>query len=574
MRTRCSEVFLDFLFPLTLLCCAMALAQNTSPKDNSQDAKEPIATFQSKVNLVLVPVVVRDAQGRPVGNLTKDDFQLFDKGKRQTIVSFSAVNRANGEPPERAITTTRPTDSDTAISIAPNKNPERYLIYLFDDLNTTFSDMANVRASAVRHFKSGFPATDRAAIYTFSGRPNLEFTSDREKLEVAVSKLRWRPAFGHSGFQCPDINYYLADVILNKNDSQALQALTLHTAACAHVRDLDLAKLIALAAANRELIIGAQDTRVALRTIERAIRRLAVMPGQRLIVLASPGFFAQTPEGIRDTAEVLNQAAKANVIISTLGARGVYIAEEAGDVTQRGPPSKLWVQQRYTNAAANSDVMAELAEGTGGTFFRKNNDLTAGFARVAAAPDFSYVLGFSPAALKTDGSFHTLKIRLPNEKGASVEARHGYYALKPDAEEQAARSAVDDAVFARNLISDIPVVVQTGYIKSNLPNAGDPKVQVVTKVDVKSLHFKKADERSRDTLTVVSALFDTDGAYVLGSTNTVNLRLRDETLAQMESGVTLRSEFEVRPGTYTIRVVVRETEGRAMTTINRTVTIP
>jgi VWFA-related protein len=531
-------------------------------------------TFQTKVNLVLVPVVVRDAHGHPVGNLTKDNFELFDKGKRQTIVSFSAVRRTGRSQEDKPATTTRAADSESALSPAASKKPERFLIYLFDDLNTTFADMAAVRAAAVRHFKGALPATDRAAIYTFSGRPNVEFTSDREKLEDAVSKLRWRPAFGHSGFQCPDINYYLADVILNKNDSQALQALTLHTAACAHVRDLELAKIIALSAANRELTIGAQDTRVAMMTIERAIRRLAVMPGQRLIVLASPGFFAQTREGIRDTAEVLNQAAKANVIISTLGARGVYIAEEEGDVTQRGAPSKLWVQQRYFNAAANSGVMAELAEGTGGTFFRKNNDLTAGFERVAAAPEFSYVLGFSPVALKTDGSFHSLKIRLPNEKGASIEARRGYYALKADPEEQAARSEIDDAVFSRGEINDIPVVLQTGYSKSNLPNAGDPKVLVVTKVDVRGLHFKKAEERSRDTLTVVSALFDPDGGYIMGSTKTVNLRLRDETLAQMASGVTLRSEFEVKPGTYEVRVVVREAEGKAITTLNRTVTIP
>jgi VWFA-related protein len=45
------------------------------------------------VNEVLVPVVVRDAQGRSVGGLTKDDFQVFDNGKPQTIAGFSIVHR-------------------------------------------------------------------------------------------------------------------------------------------------------------------------------------------------------------------------------------------------------------------------------------------------------------------------------------------------------------------------------------------------------------------------------------------------------------------------------------------------
>jgi VWFA-related protein len=548
----------------------MAVAQTTSPTENNHDAKERGPTFESKVSLVLVPVVVRDALGRPVGNLTRGDFQLFDKRKLQSIVSFSVVKRTKVAPALIETTTTREADSGL---VTTNKTPDRFLIYLFDDLNITFADMAAVRAAAVRHFKSALPATDRAAIYTFSGRPNLEFTADREKLEDTASKLRWRPAFGHGGMQCPDINYYLADLILNKGDGQALQALVQHTASCAHVRP-EIARNIALGAANRELIVGAQDTRVALRTLERAIRRLALMPGQRLIVLASPGFFAQTPEGIRDTAEVLDLAAKANVIISTLGARGVYIAEEAGDVTGRAAPSKLWVQQRYVNARANSDVLSDLAEGTGGNFFRNNNDLTAGFDRVATAPEFSYVLGFSPADLKTDGSFHSLKVRLPNEKGITVEARRGYYALRPNAEEQVARAEIDEAVFSRNESNDIPVVLQTGYSKPNAPDAGDPKVLVVAKVDVKWLHFKKAEERNHDTLTVVLALFDPEGGYVIGSTKTVNLRLRDETLAQNDPDVTLRSEFEVKPGTYTVRVVVREAQGKAMTTLNRTVTIP
>ena len=48
-------------------------------------------TFRTGVKSVLVPVVVRASGGRPVGGLKAEDFQLFDRGKRQTISSFTAA---------------------------------------------------------------------------------------------------------------------------------------------------------------------------------------------------------------------------------------------------------------------------------------------------------------------------------------------------------------------------------------------------------------------------------------------------------------------------------------------------
>src|SRR5689334_12310976 len=87
------------IWSLAVLLCfsTAAFAQATPPKDDSAEmtTHDTPATFRTKVNLVLVPVVVRDRQGHVVGNLTKDDFQLFDRGKPQTISSFSVETLQN-----------------------------------------------------------------------------------------------------------------------------------------------------------------------------------------------------------------------------------------------------------------------------------------------------------------------------------------------------------------------------------------------------------------------------------------------------------------------------------------------
>jgi VWFA-related protein len=536
--------------------------------------KETAPTFQSKVNLVIVPVVVRDGQGRAVGDLTKDDFQLFDKGKPQTIASFSVVKRGG------ALQATNPPTAEPAGASAapsnPQPAPERNVAYLFDDLNIEFADLVAVKKAASRHLASGLQPSDRAAIYTTSGQTTLDFTDNKTKLEETVAQIKVRAMFQHVGRQCPDLSYYMADLIVNKNDPQALQAATWETMACMALTStqVTVAQQMAESAARQELTTGEQGTRITLGVVKNVIRRMSAMPGQRLLVLASPGFLAQTSEAISDKADILDLAARTNVMISSLNARGLFTTEM--DASQQGAYSsaaqQLISQYYHESAIATEDVLAELADGTGGTFFHNNNDLNEGFARVAAAPDVSYVLGFSPQALKPDGAFHRLKISLVTRKGMNIQARRGYYALKHSRNaEEDAKADIQDAVFSRDEMRDIPVDLQTQFFK---PDASTAKLTVLAKVDLRRLHYKKVDGRNNDELTVVSALFDANGNYVTGMTKTVNMKLRDETLARLTSGITVKTNFDVKPGTYIVRLVVRDAEGQSMAAQNGAVEIP
>src|ERR1035441_4299794 len=67
--------------------------------------------------------------------------------------------------------------------------------------------------------------------------------------------------------------------------------------------------------------------------------------------------------------------------------------------------------------------------------WRDTNDLDGAVRQLAATPEYIYVLGFSPEALKADGSFHSLTVKLASGHKLDVQARKGYWA--PDAKELA-----------------------------------------------------------------------------------------------------------------------------------------
>jgi hypothetical protein len=319
---------------------------------------------------------------------------------------------------------------------------------------------------------------------------------------------------------------------------------------------------------------GEHESRLALTVLRDVVRRLTVMPGQRAVVLVSPGFL--TPfDLMQDRTDVIDRAIRANVLISALDARGLYTVIPGGDASQRGEdPSVATYKAQYESAAATqeADILAELADGTGGTFFQNSNDLVGGFKHVAVAPDYYYVLGYSPENLKLDGGFHRLKVTLKEGGKFSLQARRGYYAPRhANDPAEMAKQEIQEALFSREELHDIPVELHTQFYKASVDSA---RVAVVARVDVRHVHFRKVDGRNRNDLTVVSALFDRNGTYITGNEKILEMRLRDETLEKrLGSGITVRTSFDVKPGTYMVRLVVRDAEGQMMAAQNGAVEI-
>jgi len=535
---------------------------------------EAPATFKSRVNLVMVPVVVRDAGGHAIGSLRQEDFQLFDKGKPQIITKFS-VERSSAQAARDTSSAVAKADEKTG-EPAPATLPERYIAYLFDDVHAEMGDLVRARDAAIKHLAS-LDSSARAAIFSTSGRTTLDFTDDRAKMRETLLRLQPRPAArGSRSMECPNVSYYEADLIQNKHDQMALQAATQDAMYCMNLgqNQIAVAQQAAQSAASVALSTGDHESRLALSVLIDVIRRTSAMPGQRSIILVSPGFF--TPDDlIQNKTDVIDRAIHANVTISSLDARGLYTVIPGGDASQSGSAlatAPYRAQYDMASASQEADVLAELAEGTGGTFFHNSNDLDAGFQRVAAAPEYVYMLGFSPENLKMDGSFHKLKVTLKDANKLGLQARRGYYAPRHLADAtETAKQEIEDAVFSREEMHDIPVEMHTQYFKASADSA---HVAVAVRLDVRHIHFKKQDGRNRDDITLVLVLFDRNGTYVTGNSETIEMRLRDETLEnRLGKGITVRRSFDVKPGAYLVRLVVRDAEGQMMSAQNGAVEI-
>ena len=557
---------------LALALAGVAAAQTPQPQTAVPETatKDEPAVFSTRVNLVMAPVVVRDRKGQITGTLKQEDFQLFDRGKPQTIIRFAVEKPGSrpAKPPQSA-----PADGSAGgDQPAPKDLPEHFIAYLFDDIHVSFGDMVRSRDAAGRNMDSLQP-TDRAAIFTTSGQTQLDFTDDRDKLHETLAKLRPRPVARVGVQQCPDISYYMADMIVNKNDTIALNAAMAEYLACSNTPpDQAPPPDMIRGMARQALSAGEQETRVSLYVVRDVLRRMAAAPGQRTIVLVSPGFL--TPEQQTDKTEILDRAIRSNIVINSLDARG--LDPQMPDISKRTYDVNAdRIKQQYDRSAAlaQADVLAEFAHGTGGTFFENSNDLDAGFRRLTATPDYYYVLGFSPQNLKLDGAFHSLKVVVKNPPGLSAQARKGYYA--PTRLEDAAATAkreMEEALFSREEIRELPVDLRTQFFKSGESAA---KVTILAHVDAKKLRFRKAEGRNCNDLTIVAALFDRNGNYVVGIQKKLEMKLRDETLdKRLDNGLTVRSTLDTKPGTYMVRLVVRDSEAQMMAAENGVVEIP
>ena len=391
------------------------------------------------VREVLIPVVVRDAQGHAIRDLKQDDFKVFDQGKQRKIAAFAMQQSPASEASARASVASGSAAESTAngATIAgagqAHTGTERTITFLFDDRHLGIAELEQVKSAAMKMLDTSLPLSDRGLVLSFLG-VNSGLTHNRAALQAAVAKLKVNQTFRPGQSRCPGIDYYQADQILNKHNDSEFKIAIEKASACNHNSNMDIMRQLVETSAQEALQSGNQDVRETLAYLRDVVHTISAFPGQRVLILISPGFLSGTNDALALQSQILDLAAAAHVTISALDARGLFSGQESAsqggsnsisaDVTGQAQ------QDHFESMRENEDIMAALADGTGGSFIRNSNDLQDGLDSLAGGPEFLYTLDLSLQDVKSNGTYHALKVEV-DRKDAKVQARQGYFAPFP-----------------------------------------------------------------------------------------------------------------------------------------------
>jgi VWFA-related protein len=563
---------------------------------NAQDENQQAPTIKAETVAIPIRVVVRDRQGHTVRNLKKEDFDVYQDGRLEPISNFTAISGpANSAQAENGAPAagTAPASSASATASTQAQPPaasERFVSLFFDDMHLQAKDLDYTTADADKYLAS-LPPGDHVAIVTATRQDQLGFTTDRGKLHDAIMKLQIHPAAAGRatampiGAGCPAMDYWEADAIVNQSGQAATSVLN------AAMEDLwicsntdpnsmppQAATAVIVNTARAALAQADAQTEAVLERIEETVHSMSNLDGQRVIVLISPGFLYATHRS--QLADIIDRAIRSDVVVNTIETRRGFNLVAMARAAQGGRGALNQGQSQDNLGAVESQAgsdsqkfLAEIADSTGGRLFVGSDDYGPAFSHLAGAPEFYYLLAYSPQDLQDDGKYHTLKVSLRTQSNFKVEARHGFYApSRAETAEEAAKRGIDDALFSDEEEHSLPVKFETSVTRTS---SGAQQVIVRADVDMSQLSLQRLDGVNQDTLIVAAVLFDKDGNYVDGIQKSSQMNLKDSTLEQLKkTGFYEEIDLNVNPGDYLVRVAARGSVDQNISAQTFRITVP
>jgi VWFA-related protein len=536
------------------LLAAMMVQAQDEVRVSSHAYIPPVAyTWRVDTRLVEIAAVVRDGHGKVVPGLTKDDFRVLDDGKARLIDHF-VVDKGLDEALNDHKFASAPEALKSGVP-ATFARPTRFLALFIDDVNgkdgALAGDLKRTQVAAEKFVREALNPNVRVAVFTASGTPNVDFTSDEAKLIEAVGALKAHVKMREDGLTpCPHVTPYLAMRIARDRDPSALRAVMTDSGQ----KGCPVSRMEVVTQAEETWRRVNEISTDTLNYIGRVVDHLGNMPGRRELLIASSGFLTVTMQEQKD--KIIDRALRAGVVINALDSKGLFGEALPGSRPQdavgyKGAFPAEWFQFETLELPVRlqtlNEPMAKLTEGTSGIFYHNNNDLAAGFREIGLPPAVTYRIGFRPEGVAPDGAYHKLKV---TAKKYSVQARPGYFAPTEKAAESL-QSKIDREIMADDMEDEFPVRVAVERAAAAL--------SIIVHVDISKLRFEKQGDRQVQRISFTTALIDGQGRVAAAKEGQMDLALTEATYKRLAaSGVNAKITLQVPAGAYKLRQVSEE----------------
>ena len=551
-----------------VLLTPQAPGQDAPP--GSQEQKPPV--FAREVEQVTVDVVVVDKQGNPVPGLRKEDFSVTDEGQAQTIVSFDVIQRPGPEggtgSPSGAGPGSRPRLVTNGSGPAERG---RLFVLVFDNMHLSPLNAQRAKAAVAAFLDKGVREGDRVSLIATGGGAwwTTRMPEGRSDLLGILKTLEGR-RFPESAtdrmtdYEAVRISVYQDTLVANRvmdrwqrygsTTRQGMQDTRLRQQASGVPGAIDL--YVESRASEAYLKLKSR-LGVTLAALERGLLSLAQNRDRKAVILISEGFvYDVSHEGFKQVTEA---ARRANAGLYFMDTRGLE-AGLAGYSAQFGAPlEERDLMAAVADVSQEGEGSAALALDTGGFSVRNTNDFAAGVVRIGLESSSYYLLGFNPGDVPHDGRFRKIAVRVQG-KGLTVRARRGYHAPAEGAKVPPARPTGDSdlqrALDAPGFLDGIPLRM-TAYVLEET-SLGKARVLAAADADVARLAFQEAQGKSMATLDTLMVVAHRDSGEFQRSDQQVSLQRRPGALPRGPSWYSMVREFDLAPGGYQARLVVRD----------------
>ncbi|HEY3570607.1 MAG TPA: VWA domain-containing protein [Thermoanaerobaculia bacterium] len=524
--------------------------------------------FSQSTDVVVVEVpvqVLRD--GKPVRGLTAGDFEVYEGRSRQPVTGFETLDL-----------TTAPTTPEAARRVP--MSARRRFVLMFDLGFSSPAQMARAREAAKSLLHGSFHPTDLVAIAAYipavGPKLLLGFTPDHKLVESAIDHLSPVQMFSH-GYRLAADPLELAEIAASladgdsagykgkrgDSDKNADANFSAGSGFTDHLNPVSSVERSDREAQAREITQFTKALGVFADT-------MASVHGRKYVLLLSPGFESSILTGTSDDDKVWD--------LGTHSVRGdvwnidsdeLYGSTKVGSqlekmlealrradcVVESVDIGGIRASADDLHAARNpgADGLFTIADSTGGEYIGNFNNLAQAMEKVLDNTSVTYVLSFQPD-VKRDGQYHKIRVELKDPKGARVVYRRGYYAPKPFAQETQTARMLDAATQVVSGQEGGPVGLSVLTAPFKMPGE---KAYVPVLIEIDGPSLTAGNPGNALPAEVYAYAMDEKGTVADYFGRTLALDLAKVGPVVSKTGIKLFADFDLPPGSYSVRVLVR-----------------